>query len=487
MFTLLHISDIHRSNTDPVSNDELISSILRDFDRASRESPSISYPDAIVVSGDLVKGAPLGIRDHEAILSRQYEEAFNLIHRLAEEFTNGDHSRIVIVPGNHDVDWNVAISSMTVVDKYDDEIPALLNLPNSPYRWSWKVQKLYRIVYSPIYENRFLPYRRHVQNFYQGSLPSGAFDVTRGWNIHSFLNNSIAIVGFNSCVNNDCYRGIGEIPSQIIAQSHLALRRIPSLKLAIAVWHHSLQGSPYLSDYMDSSIIPLLIDAGFGLALHGHQHKPSATPYNAYISDNQTMIVVSGGTICGAHKELPVGQNRSFNIIQINELFHDGLLHTRGMVSPGVFGPARQIVWGGLSFTKIQWNATPIPTQQPSANEKGYNLGQIEEVENCIRLHQFDRAVLLIDENNLARHDYGNKLLTEAVYHKEDWGRLIAQLKTITNDDELAKKAIALMKLKQWTECAELLQYASQEKTFSPLLIKELSMKLQAEKGAKHE
>jgi len=376
---------------------------------------------------------------------------------------------------------------MEIVNKIDDDIPNLLNLPNSPYRWSWKEQKLYRIVDHSKYEYRLLTYRQHVHNFYQGCLPVGQFDVNRGWNIHSFLNNTISIVGFNSCVNNDCYRGIGKIPAQIISQAHLALRNLSSTKLAIAVWHHSLQGSPYLSDYMDSSIMPLLIDAGFGLALHGHQHRPMVTPFATYTSDKRTMIVVSGGTICGGHKELPVGQSRSFNILQINKSFHDALLHTREMVSPGVYGPARQIAWGGLSFTKIDWSAEPMPTQQPSSNNKGYNLSQIEEVENYIRLNQFDRAISLIDENNLAHHDYGNRLLTEAVYLKEDWVRLIAQLKTIANDDELAKKAIALMKLKQWAECWELLQYASQEKTFSQLLIKELSMKLQAEKGAKYE
>jgi 3',5'-cyclic AMP phosphodiesterase CpdA len=59
-YTILHISDLHRSPTHPIGNDELLSSLVSDFERAATEDPTFGPPDAIVVSGDLVQGVPLG-------------------------------------------------------------------------------------------------------------------------------------------------------------------------------------------------------------------------------------------------------------------------------------------------------------------------------------------------------------------------------------------------------------------------------------------
>ncbi len=54
-FSILHISDLHRSTADPISNDELISALVGDRDRYLHESPRILPPEAIVLSGDLVQ------------------------------------------------------------------------------------------------------------------------------------------------------------------------------------------------------------------------------------------------------------------------------------------------------------------------------------------------------------------------------------------------------------------------------------------------
>lgn len=48
-FSILHISDLHRSPQDPISNDELVSALVSDRDSYRHEDPSIATPDAIVV------------------------------------------------------------------------------------------------------------------------------------------------------------------------------------------------------------------------------------------------------------------------------------------------------------------------------------------------------------------------------------------------------------------------------------------------------
>ena len=77
----------------------------------------MTRPDAIVVSGDLVEGLPLESDTHPQGLREQYQEATELLVSLSNEFLDGDRSRVVIVPGNHDVDWNGARIAFEVEDK----------------------------------------------------------------------------------------------------------------------------------------------------------------------------------------------------------------------------------------------------------------------------------------------------------------------------------------------------------------------------------
>jgi 3',5'-cyclic AMP phosphodiesterase CpdA len=99
VFSILHISDLHRSPRDPISNDELVSALVGDRDRYVHEEPAIPAPDAIVVSGDIIQGVPLGAANHEAELAAQYEVAGQFLDELVRRFLNGDRSRLILVPG----------------------------------------------------------------------------------------------------------------------------------------------------------------------------------------------------------------------------------------------------------------------------------------------------------------------------------------------------------------------------------------------------
>ena len=155
IFTILHLSDLHRSGTDPISNAELLSSLVADGERYVAAAPSISPPDAIVVSGDLVQGLPMGSADYPEGLERQYDEALEFLQGLAAHFLDGDRSKLVIVPGNHDVDWNMARSAMAVVDAEGKDVEKLIAARGSLFRWSWKTRELLRISDRSKYENRF--------------------------------------------------------------------------------------------------------------------------------------------------------------------------------------------------------------------------------------------------------------------------------------------------------------------------------------------
>jgi 3',5'-cyclic AMP phosphodiesterase CpdA len=93
MFTLLQISDLHRAVSEPFSNEEIMSSLVADVERYPTERPSISKPDAIIVSGDLVQGLPLRSPSYPAGLVAQYEVALDLLKRLTDTFLAGDRSK----------------------------------------------------------------------------------------------------------------------------------------------------------------------------------------------------------------------------------------------------------------------------------------------------------------------------------------------------------------------------------------------------------
>ena len=79
MFSILHLSDLHRSVTEPISNNTLIASLLADRDRFAIETPAIPEPDAMIISGDLVSGARLGQPDYRTVLKEQYAVAQDFV------------------------------------------------------------------------------------------------------------------------------------------------------------------------------------------------------------------------------------------------------------------------------------------------------------------------------------------------------------------------------------------------------------------------
>src|SRR3990172_5235492 len=102
--SVLHISDLHRDPDNPIRNDVLLDSL--DNDRrhyTAEETPAVRSPDLIIVSGDIVDGVRADTPDPERALSEQYKEALAFLARLTDRFLAGERSRVIVVPGNHDV------------------------------------------------------------------------------------------------------------------------------------------------------------------------------------------------------------------------------------------------------------------------------------------------------------------------------------------------------------------------------------------------
>jgi len=424
MFRLLHISDLHRSSSDPVGNTELISTLVSDHDRQRHEPTPIGDYDAAVVSGDIIQGVSLGKPNSDGDLIQQYETAHEFLVELANRFFAGDRSRVIIVPGNHDVDWCAARKSMAVVDSSDKPVQKLLNIANSPFRWDWDSKQLLMINDRALYERRFDHYREFRRRFYESAGAPVYSDPNAYFDLFELCKGQIVVAAFNSCYGNDCYRDQGAIPEEAVARAHLAIRdRGTGYALQMAVWHHSIEGPPGLSDYMDAALVRRMIDRGFRLGLHGHQHRAEAASHHINLPQRTDMVVVSAGSLCAGPYELPVGTQRQYNVIEISNEFDSCRVHVREVTSANVFVPAIH-QFAGASYLDIRW--TPERNEGKTIDRRAQEMRAVViRAESLAREGDPGGAVTLLLGYHPALTDYGHRLLLDSAAAAGRWSDIL--------------------------------------------------------------
>ncbi len=388
MPTILHISDLHRTSRPRLSNDELLAAISSDAARWNGEG--IPNPDLIVVSGDLIQGSSIGISDTDAEIAAQYDEAGDFLKRLSADFVDSDRSRVVIVPGNHDVHWRRARNSMEPLETCPDRIPIKALEPNSMVRWNWQDQKAYSIKNHDLYESRFQHFKQFRSDFY-ATLDTNPLACDDGDLIFcEYPSLNLVVVGFASWHGNDCFCHVGEIDSASLASSR-ELLAASNAQVAIAVWHHSVSGGPRTQDYMDQRIIHKLIDFGFSIGLHGHQHYPGAAPFELRLPNLTSMAVVGAGSLAVGDKELPMGERRQFNIVDIDLEKESITIHVRAMSAGGVFTGSHRDDFGGNTFVKL---GLPRSPSRPKAATPTHIL---DEAMTAVTTEHYEKALNLLD------------------------------------------------------------------------------------------
>jgi len=440
LFCILHITDLHRSLHDPLSNDELISALVSDRDSFPFEDPPIALPQAIVVSGDIIQGVGLGAPESAKQLAEQYDTALAFLGELADRFLGGDRSKVVIVPGNHDIDWNVARSSMIEVAEaeYPKEFLQSLHKLGSPYRWDWKTRRLYKINDKTAYESRLAAFWRFFDNFYS-ILPADQRPQSRvDANLYSLDEGRIGVAAFNSCASNDCFAFQGDIPKNAIARAYLDLKEGGPWRLRVAVWHHDIEGPPHRNDYMDPEIVRGMIGRGFRLGLYGHQHKPQVTPQHVFIPGREEMAVVSAGSLCAGARELPTGARRGYSVIEIGDEYDQARVHVREMAFANLFSRANLAAFGGKSFVDLKWTRPVDAGGRPEAPERDKLTKVILAAEASLNAGEMPAEVLrVLQQEGAAALPYGRRLITMAGLAARSPDETLAALGTPASIEEL--------------------------------------------------
>ncbi|MEQ8689385.1 MAG: metallophosphoesterase [Pseudomonadales bacterium] len=368
--SILHISDLHRDSSNPIGNQVLLDSLERDRERyTSKEDPRICAPNFIIVSGDIVQGVMHGTVDGEAKLKRQYEEAVTFLNDLTDRFVGGDKSRIVVVPGNHDVSDQKFRESLVPVNmsgSVDRSVVQQLFRSNSAMRWSWNDLSLLEIENWETYKQRFDAFTQFYEDFYEHKR-SYSSEPDQQLDLFDCPDLGICVVGFCSCHSNDLLNRQGSIHPDCVADANTKLRSVARSHnpVRIAVWHHNTEGPPAESDYMDPDVVQNFIDGGFSLGFHGHQHRPQYLDTRFRHGPDRRIQVISAGTLCGG---AAFRFGRAYNIVEIDVEGRSGRLHVREMQNDNLQLP----IWGvralppnRVGYLDFEFDDPPVPFTKP--------------------------------------------------------------------------------------------------------------------------
>jgi hypothetical protein len=464
MYTIMHIADLHRSPSAPVSNAELIGSLKRDAARYTRENPPIPAPSAIVLTGDIVQGLPLGEQTTPQLLEEQYELAYSFLAQLADQFLEGDRSQVVLLPGNHDIDWNVALDSMEQVpqSEWPEDILAELTRTGSRLRWSWQHTTLYRIKDYARYQARFTPFNNLLDRFHDGvTLPhkgTGQSYVT----FFELCDSRILLAAFNSCHTNDCFSLAGSIPPEAIEESYNLISHPSSLyELPIAAWHHNTSGPPSATDYMDFDYVRRMIPVGFRLALHGHQHSSTVEPHQVVLGSAESIAVVGTGALCASPPDFPVGVNRQYNLIELSDDLLSARVHIREVETGVDFAPRRLDRFGGRSYTELNWLPPAGPVGVSLDRSKARIDALVLQAEKALKAEDYDTACDLLAPHVSYLPTHGRRLLAQAQRDSARFADTVRDFSPPSTIEELVDVISALEKLGQPERALQTLdQYA---------------------------
>ena len=283
-----------------------------------REGLGLDSLDYLVISGDLTNRG-----GHE-----EFEKVHYFLSALVKEMKlTGE--RTIIVPGNHDLSWDVEVYEWMQERRVD-----IVNLVTGSFV---KQGKGYLIRDDARYPKRFANFARFHHEFKQleyslkPELQSLAllFEETR---IQFLALNSAWLVDEfhpeRSAVNEKALaKGLIEADRQI--SEAVKARRLDegAEVLRIAIWHHPVTGNEKIAD---DDFLERLRKADFKLCLHGHIHEDRAD-LAGYLHSTRRIHIAGAGSFGAVADHRPPSTPRLYNLIEIPR--DHGLIrvHTRCM------------------------------------------------------------------------------------------------------------------------------------------------------------
>jgi 3',5'-cyclic AMP phosphodiesterase CpdA len=293
---ILHLSDLHFGTPENARNwyNQLAEDVIQELD-----CPRL---DALILSGDIANKSTL----------EEYTAAKQFLDNLCQEFQL-QPEQIVIVPGNHDLNWGLAKKAYKLVDldEFEGELKEGYYIQES--------QSVIRIRDEKKYKQRFA----NFCNFYQAITGKPyPLEYEQQGIVHHFPEQNFLILGLNSAWQLDHhYKSRASINADAINKALTDIRRNQAYKdcLKIAVWHHPLT-SAFEDRITDHGFMEQLAKAGFRFALHGHIHKAETTLFKYDMSaGGRKLDIICAGTFGAPVREWVPGYPLQYNLLKFED------------------------------------------------------------------------------------------------------------------------------------------------------------------------
>lgn len=281
-------------------------------------------PHLVVISGDLTSYAAL--REFDAAKKFIRDVKKKLEDRSVKRPFAPEAPQILIVPGNHDLDWHE--------EDYEKKIGAYASLSEDVYSEGSVLSAVSRDQKHECFYD--FGDRSNLFVYLFNSTPLGGTDDSNLKSVHDEIRSAYkslpanlheedqkkvdaALVKLKKYVKQDP----GFITQEDLDRATETIKRVPPERFKLAVMHHNSTSVPVDDIETFDTIINagmvnnMLIKNGFDLVLHGHRHFSHATNeryLSRDISEYQQGIFVLGGSSLGCEQNAPFFEIRLYDI-----------------------------------------------------------------------------------------------------------------------------------------------------------------------------
>jgi 3',5'-cyclic AMP phosphodiesterase CpdA len=311
---ILHLSDLHWGEDEDGTVKTSVVPLIRDLQNTD-EGLGIERLDYLVVSGDLT--------------NRATEKEFETVHRFLSELISRfklSAERCFIVPGNHDLSWDVEVYGW----KPERKVTAKEAEENGYI----KQGDGYLIRDNAKYPERFKNFAKFYKQFTQrdyllkpeAQSLSSLFEDTRIQFL--LLNSAWEIDEFNidrSSINPNALQYVLDEANSKIAEAKKEKRLAPDAGvLRLAIFHHPTTGNEKIRN---DEFLEHLRQEKVALCLHGHIHEDLADLI--FHTHSQQIYAVGAGSFGAIAKHRPESTPNLYNLLEVQRDHSSIRVHTR--------------------------------------------------------------------------------------------------------------------------------------------------------------
>ena len=311
---ILHLSDLHvGASADPLSLLQPLEADLKD----RYDGLGVDRLDYLVISGDITnRAAP-----------QEFEKARELVSALIERF-GLTSERCILVPGNHDLDWDTEVYSRKKKRQVDASrlVPGTYKEDGDGYyvrdetKYPERFKNFSQHFYHPLMQRPYpLAPEEQCLSFFFSESRVQFLAMNSAWEIDEYFTER------SSISERALSRGLESANRELSEARKRGELQEGAPVLRIAVWHHPITGNEKIQA---DSFMGRLLQADVRACLHGHVHEDRADLVN-YLHPGRRLHAVGAGSFGAPTHHRPESVPRLFNLLELQRDLKRLRVHTR--------------------------------------------------------------------------------------------------------------------------------------------------------------